>query len=220
LNTILILKTSSTFGEWILNFVKMETKNLSLINTSNKKYAFIFLNYILPILFDLLSKLFKNRLNKFEKYNDIYRLALACIDIVYKFKYIFDSKWVHSNFIEHFLKLMIVNQGSKDTLSDKYLNMGKQLNLFFLFMAMRLGEWYYNKDNYREQSIKEILPPKKKPLSNNICPLCKGELKNPTALKCCGIVHCDVCISSYYKRTNKCPNCNSLIREHLVKIFR
>jgi hypothetical protein len=219
INSILIFKANATFGEYMLNYINLDISGGIPINKTNKKFALIFLNYILPLAFEVLYRLFKDKFSHFKSIYEKVRLINAYIDISYKFKYIFDGKFLHSSFIEHILRIMIVNQGSKAVLSDKFLNIGKQLNLFFLFTAMRLGEWYYSKDKAGEEGVLNIPPPKKK-INNNSCVICKNEITEPVALKCCGIVICEKCINGYMKNKDKCPDCETLLSPTLlVKIF-
>jgi hypothetical protein len=193
INSILVYKFNSTFGDYILNFIRIDSNNMQTVNMSNKKWILILLYYIIPILYDI----FKHKI--IEKI----KLVSAILDLCYKFKFMFDLKFCHSDFIEHILGIMTVNQGNKDNLSDKLLNIGRQLNLFFLYMFMKFGEWYYSKENIVGQTV-EIKPPIKN-IESSVCPTCKNTPNIPCALKCCGIVFCERCISNL----DKCPICKS-----------
>lgn len=117
---------------------------------------------------------------------------------------------------------MTVNKGSKGVLSEMFLNMGRQLNLFFLFMFVRLGEWYYNKEIKNDETAALIEPPERiEGVSDSTCPICKRKLeKKLIAMKCCGCVFCEECITLKLKDIGKCfVCCNSIDERDLVKIF-
>jgi hypothetical protein len=190
------------------------------VNRTSTKYLLVILNYILPLVIDIIYRFTKAKIDKAHIIYERFKLMTAIVDILFKFRYIFDTKFIHSSFLEYLLKLMLVNQGSKEAFSDKFLNIGKQLNLFFLFMVMRLGQWYYNKDKIVEDTTINISAPKRTKKADNICTLCKNEITDPMVSKCCGTVTCESCINTYIQTHNKCSSCNDHIATtQLVKIF-
>lgn len=46
-------------------------------------------------------------------------------------------------------------------------------------------------------------------LEEEVCPICMGEINNPTMLNCCKSVYCFDCITIMLKVKKKCPHCNS-----------
>lgn len=221
INSVLIYKANSNFGEYVLNFVKLDTNTSSLISETNKKYLFITIEYIIPIIYSLISRLRFGFIPKLIKYVKLLKLVKTIIDVLYKFKFIFKPEFIYSDLIEHLLKIMIVNQGTKDTMSDKFLNIGKQLNLFFLYMFIRFGEWYYTKE-VKNETVIEIDPPK---INNravlNKCPICNDGIISPIVVKCCGFVYCDICLREYLKSKEKCLICkNSIDIAKLIKIYK
>lgn len=235
-NSFLIMKANSTFGEYVLNYVKIDTFTANLLTESentNKKLMLIILNYIIPFITDLLSRLINNRTikisqtlaNRLTKALKSIKFIKILVDLGYKLAYIFKNKFIYSDIIDHLLGIMTVAQGSKEAFSDKFLNIGKQLNLFFMYMFIRFGEWFYQKETKNE--IQEEIDP---PLVNNKihpenCPICQNELKRINnilvAARCCGFVFCENCMTNHLNLKSKCPMCSFNINiNHLIKIYQ
>jgi hypothetical protein len=236
INSFLILKANSTFGEFVLNYVKIDTFTANLLTVTenqNKKFLLIILNYIIPFLSDLLSRLINNRtikisqdfIDKFTKILKSIKFIKIILDLGYKLAYIFKNRFIYSDVIDHLLGIMTVAQGSKEAFSDKFLNIGKQLNLFFMYMFIRFGEWFYQKETKNEIQ-EEVEPPlvNKKTHSEN-CPICHNDLKriNNTivAARCCGFVFCENCIINHLNLNAKCPMCSFNINlNYLFRIYQ
>lgn len=231
INSYLLYYANSSFGDYILNFVKISTENANLINSQKNKnilLLYITINYILPLVNDIFAYLMNSKLikiskkieNLFKNLNFYFKSIKIILDLGYKLAYLFKKKFLYTDIVEHLLKLMTVNQGSKEVFSDKFLNVGKQLNLFFLYMFIRIGEWYYQKEN-KIDKVADIKPPIKEEYKE--CPLCKidtSQIQSPIALRCCGYVYCENCINNYMKHHTKCRNCNiSISNVFLIKIY-
>ena len=232
INFLLVWNTNSTFGEYILNFVRMDCDNLELVSKSPNRYkmiVFLFLNYLLPILrtaLSLLLKKFNFRYSeKIENFIKNINTLKIILDLLYKLAFLFSKDFIYYNFIDHLLGLILVNFGSNDNFSDKFLHIGKQINLFLLYMMIRFGEWYYQKEEKQESNIVEIEKPNISiGAKQNKCPMCKintHSIANPKALKCCGYVICENCILSHLKIKNRCPVCQNLINKEnsIVNIY-
>jgi len=149
----------------------------------------------------------------------------AILDLGYKLKYILDGDFLYFDVISHFFNIMTVNKGSTGVVSEKFLHLGRQLNLFFLFMFVRLGEWYYKKESNNEIGVEIEAPGKINSLEikESICPICKSLMNNHSiiAVKCCGTVYCENCIRKEVEESGKCFVCANFIEdEDLVKIFK
>jgi hypothetical protein len=229
-NCFLLVRANSSFGDYILNYVKIDTQDANLINAGKKDrlVLLLILNFVLPFLVDLFSRLLNLKIlklpheieSKFTKLLKYIKTLKIGIDLGYKLAYLFKKKFLYSDFVEHLLGIMRVNQGSKEDFSDKFLNVGKQINLFFLYMFIRMGEWYYQKENKLEKIV-EIIPPAGG--SSKTCPLCRiesSEIKQPVACRCCGFVHCEQCITEHLKTNAKCPSCGFTINSlFLIKMY-
>jgi hypothetical protein len=229
-NCFLLARANSTFGDYILNFVKIDTEEANLINVGGKQrlVLLIVLNFFLPFLNDLFSRLLYLKIikvpaeidSKYTKVLKYFKMIKIGLDLAYKLAYLFKKKFLYSDFVEHILRIMTVNLGSKENFSDKFLNVGKQINLFFLYMFIRMGEWYYQKEN-KMHTIVEIKPPVKENLK--ICPICRQEsleIKQPMATRCCGFVFCEQCITDHLKSNTICPNCGfSISSLFLIKVY-
>jgi hypothetical protein len=168
-------------------------------------------------------KYFKFNTNIIQKIKDFLhrcKIIKILLDLLCKLMYIFKKDFLYADVFDFVLKIMVVNQGSKDT--DKFLNIGKQLNLFFLFIIIRFGEWYYSKETKDENKIVEIDPPKNinKLVEKNNCPICKkSEIESPVAMRCCGYVLCEICVGSN-KTSGKCLVClNKINSNYYIKIY-
>lgn len=236
INSFLILKANSNFGEYVLNYVRIDTLNTNLISVSenkNKKFLLIIINYLIPFIAEIILKLINKKViklsnelkEKFFKIMKTLKILKIFVDLAFKLSYIFRNKLLYSDLVDYLLKIMIVNQGSKESFSDKFLNIGKQINLFFIYMLFRLGEWYYSKDN-KIEVVNEIDPPNSNCKEIKKCPICLKQFeynKNIIALRCCGYVFCESCINTHMDSDflPKCPTCeNSLNNQHLVKIYQ
>lgn len=220
INSLLIFKCGSTFGDYVLNYVKLDTSNLRLVSSGNKKIYFIAISYLIPIFYEIVSKLSFSDHRQWKKITKIFILAKQILDLIYNLSFVFIKSFTYSDVIEHLLGIMTVNEGSKKALSDQILNLGKQINLFFLYIFIKLGEWYYSKET-KSSDVVEIEPPKRhiKNISEN-CPVCSNQIIQPTAVKCCGCVYCDTCIKSALKKSDQCPVCKNEISElDLIRIF-
>lgn len=243
INSFLIYRTNSTLGEFVLNFIKIDSNEGNVISDKSNGYKVLYLiciEYIIPLFIELIpkvliylknftwtsstsSRIINNKLSRFFKqFINSIRLLRIFIDLAYKLKYIFDKDFLYFDSLSHLLRIMVVNKGSKGVLSEKFLNVGRQLNLFFLFMFIRLGEWYYKKEIKNEEGSIEIDAPQKiEGIANSKCPLCKNRLeKDLIAVKCCGCVYCDGCVKRLMQESKKCYTCGNLMDEkNLVKIF-
>lgn len=199
-----------------------------------KAVSYILLNYLLPSIIELVPKLLKlstrssNR--KLQNMCNFVKVVKICVDLLYRLRYIFKNKFLYSDIVDHLLGIMLVNQGEK----DKIITMGKQLNLFLLFMFIKVGEWYYSKEN-KSEVIVEVDPPRRDVTNNNIrvahsdthtevvnsCLIGHSHtIKSPQAVRCCGFVFCENCIENYLKTSSKCPNCLNVInKQYLIKIY-
>ena len=88
---------------------------------------------------------------------------------------------------------------------------------------MRIGEWYYKKDD-KNETILELPPPKKTENTNNQCPICQINstlILDPYVTKCCGFVFCQICINKAIKEQNKCRTCSNFLNNScIVKIYK
>lgn len=220
LNSLLILKCNSNFGEYVLNYVKMDTSSMKLISDSPKKIPLIVICYVLPIIVELVSKFKFSESAQGKRIIKALKVIHQLLDVVYNLKYVFSTSFPYSNIVEHLLGFMTVNQGNKDLLSDKILNFGQQINLFFLYIFIKLGEWYYSNET-KSNDIVQIEPPKR--TINNVtgdCAICASEIKRPVAVKCCGYVFCEECIMNSMKRKDECPMCkNDLSELDIIRIY-
>lgn len=247
---------NGTLGEFVLNFVKFDTISNKLANEipNNKIYAYLFLKYFLPIIYEIimiiLKKLtFSNSTFKLQAINKILSFFNLILEYYYKFKYIFFDEFPYFSFLDYVFQFMTINKGSTGSFKDKFLNIGKQLNLFLLFIFIRLGEWYYSKDSTENRSI-DIEPPAidktiKKTLNSGI------EIKNPNeslfktgkcfmcnkrpdnneilVLICCGLMFCENCYKNKREKLQnnklrpddfKCPICDKkIIETSFVKVY-
>ncbi|ODN03666.1 Peroxisome assembly protein 12 [Orchesella cincta] len=100
-------------------------------------------------------------------------------------------------------------------------------------------EWWYNDDRRARVTIASVpVPPaphsahtaenkdvqnivKLRPEDMDKCPLCRKQLKNPTAISVSGMVYCYGCILPYLRKESMCPLtklvCNS---NHLIRIYQ
>lgn len=227
INSALIFKSGSNFGEYVLNYVKLDTKKTHLIE-KKQKILYIFLEFLLPLILEIIRKLKsyfvfgefkKEKIDKIIKNLSIVR---NLIDIFYYLKFILEKDFIYSNLVEHILGIMTVNRGSNDVISDKILNFGKQINLFFLYIFIKFGEWYFSKESQANDSVVAIEPPARK-INNNssFCPVCKeSNIKEPVAVKCCGYVYCDNCLKNALKIKEQCSMCeNELLETDIIKIY-
>ena len=211
----------------------METSSLHLINelTNNKRKAIskllliIFFEHIIPLLNYLFHKygnrfLISNKLKSIIKNFEIFKI---CLDLIYKFIYLFKDKFIYANIIQHILGIMIVNKGSKEAFSDKFLNIGKQINLFIIFLFLRIGEWYYNKEIENNNSPVKLKSPEKIITTKYACPIClinSSEISSVYAARCCGYIFCELCIKNHLKLYNSCFFCKNASNEsELIKIY-
>jgi len=235
INSYSIFKLNSTLGEFILNYVKLDTQSRSLINEkSNKKLImYLLINYFLPVLNDviriILKKLnFTKSLQNMEFLNKLMSFLHLLIEYYFKIRYIFSSDFTYFSFVDFLFNYMTINKGSTGSFSDKFLNIGKQINLFLLFIFIRLGEWYYSKDTSENKSIQIETPVVEKTEKHSIrtgneyenenmnlgkvlfhkgkCFICGKRPNNDELLVliCCGMMFCETC---YKIKINK-------IREH------
>ncbi len=255
MNSYLILKINSSLGEFVLNFVKFDIQNKILVNenSNNKAIAYLFINFIFPVLFDLIKILLKKfnfmqLLGKFEIIQKIATFFNLILDYYFKLRYIFfaDSKFF--SFIDFLFKYMTINKGSTGSFSEKFLNIGKQINIFLLFIMIRIGEWYFSKDSNTDNkqiniavplveksvmksvnngSLKEI---PQKTFSKGKCIFCDKKLNNDEILVliCCGLIFCQTCsktnMDKIYKNKSSeslnCPTCTKRIGEtSYIKIY-
>ncbi len=144
---------------------------------------------------------------------------------------------------------MTINKGSTGNFTDKFLTIGKQLNLFLLFIFIKIGEWYYSKDSNENKNI-EIEPPVvdkviKRNKNSGIkienpseilfkkgrCFMCS---KKPSSdeilvLICCGLMFCEYCYKAKREKIQKnvltpedfkCPLCDKkIVDTSFVKIY-
>jgi hypothetical protein len=115
---------------------------------------------------------------------------------------------------------MIVNNSGANSENNESLDLSKQFNLFLLYLFIKIGEWYYSKDEI-ESNITEVNPPKRSKYSvSNQCPICSSQIIEPVFLKCCGVVFCENCLLNYMKKTKICPvSKDQISSESYVKIY-
>jgi len=127
-------------------------------------------------------------------------------EIYFKFKYLFSKDNLFFNVFDYFFNYIIINKGTTGSFSDKFLNFGKQINLFLMFIFIRLGEWYYSKES-NENKVHEIIPPfrindikaikdsNKIELNKGKCFICKKfpEKESLFLTLCCGNIICNEC---------------------------
>ncbi len=236
-----------------MNFIKIDTIKGELLSggtsysifNNRKLYSLITSEYFLPIVIELITKIFKvlknfqflsqSRIFKNRFVNSLSRIipklitilkwCKVILDLGYKLKYILDKDFLYFDVISHLLNVMTVNKGSTGVVSEKFLHLGRQMNLFFLFMFVRLGEWYYKKEPNNEIGL-EIEAPEKiisAEIKESICPICKSLMNNQSiiAVKCCGTAYCENCIRKDVEESGKCFVCANFIEdEDLVKIFK
>lgn len=171
------------------------------------------------------------------------------LEYYYKFKYIFFQEFIYFSFIDHVFQYMTINKGSTGNFTDKFLNIGKQLNLFLLFIFIRIGEWYYSKES-TENKNSEIEPPVvektiKRSLSSGIeienpsetsfkkgkCFMCNKKPSNDEILVliCCGLMFCENCYKDKRDKIQKnnlsseefkCPVCGKkIVDTSFVKVY-
>lgn len=227
LNSYLIYKMNSTFGEFILNFVKYDTHSNILIGEkpNMKIHFYLIVRFLLPILYDLMKLIIKKlNLSKLlatiQKITKTFCFLSLISELIYKFIYIFDTNFTYFTFIDHIFKMMTINKGTTGNVSDKFLNIGKQLNLFLLFIFLRLGEWYYSKDSSDNKTY-EIEAPldirdkdlnsenvQNKKIINRKCFICEKfpKLENVMLSICCGLIFCEECYLKENNQSNKSQN--------------
>lgn len=219
-----------------MNFIKIDVKSAVVLTESNRKDKIIFLiiiEYIIPFISEIISKILYNKTkqskaNDYSKFKEILKLihhfksAISVVNLIYNLTFIFKSDFLYNNFRDHLLKIMIVNQGSKESFSDKFLNIGKQLNLFFLYMVIRFSEWFLQRNKQKsDETITEVEPPRNVNKQNikNECPICHSKtnlIKNQIVLSCCGFIYCEECL----KNKHKCKICETNIETIItIKIF-
>jgi hypothetical protein len=256
INSYLILNLDATLGEFVLNFIKFDTQTNKLANEipNNKVYVYLIVKYFLPIIYEIIQIIlkkfnFSKTIHRLEIINKIINFLNLILEYYYKFKYIFLQEFTYFSFFDYIFQYMTINKGSTGSFKDKFLNIGKQLNLFLLFIFIRLGEWYYSKDSSENTSI-EIEPPTvektiKKTLSpgvkignpketlfnNGKCFICNNKPNNYEILVliCCGLMFCEKCYKNKREKIQKntfcsedfkCPLCDKkIIDTSFVKVY-
>jgi hypothetical protein len=89
-----------------------------------------------------------------------------------------------------------------------------------LFLFIKLGEWYYSKEESDDRIVDVTPPTRQRNTINNICPICNNQIIEPILLKCCGVVVCENCLVTLMKTKKICPiSMNEINTDLIVKIY-
>jgi len=89
-----------------------------------------------------------------------------------------------------------------------------------LFLFIKLGEWYYSKEENDDRVIDVTPPIRQRKTNNNICPICNNHIIDPVLVKCCGVVFCENCLVTMMKTKKNCPiSKNEINTDFIVKIY-
>ena len=247
---------NATLGEFVLNFVKFDSQTNKLANEipNNKVLAYLLIKCFLPIVYEIIKIIlrkfnFSKTIQRMEITNKLISFLNFILEYYYKFKYIFFQDFTYFSFIDHIFQYMTINKGSTGSFTDKFLNIGKQLNLFLLFIFIRIGEWYYSKDSTEVRNIEIESPVVDKTIKRTInsgieienpsetlfrkgkCFMCDKKPNNDQilVLVCCGLIFCENCYKVKREKILKnimnpeefkCPICNKkIIETSFVKVY-
>lgn len=154
----------------------------------------------------------------FLKIYPFVNMAWESINFVYSIKYLLDPKSKFYSVLYHILKQEVTKIDEENlenqTRSSMLMDMWKKYFVFFIYLATKFIEWYFDSDRRRNEIIKSnenisVDPPFKEEDNSqtlkNICPICNKKISFPSCLDVCGYVFCQACIIDYVKRHYRCP---------------
>ncbi len=183
------------------NIIYIDNSNKKLISKNKPKLFAYF-------IFNILISIFKYLINEYENIKIIIEKLKFYSEIIIKFLYIFNSKFLYSNYIDYIFNLNKINNKPNNNKLLKFI-----FFVFFIIVKYYNINYENNKGFSIPLNINSLIKKKKKLNWNNEklngkCFYCKKIYQKPIAMRCCGYIYCKKCGYKYCQ-----PNCFSCKRK-------
>ena len=224
LNSLFLFKFSCDIGEYFMKFIQLDTLHLTPFNKQDLRFKMIY-----SIIKYLTIPLFMEYGQNYNMKTKVISTLYFIIDIIYKLMYIFRQKVIFFDCLSHLFNLFTINEGNNHINDDFLYSNSKQLNMFLLFLFMKVGEWFYSKRNENKEKVVINLPqtaslhnlinsnenPYLDSIKTNIviCNKCNKHPNSPVICRLCGKVFCMICINLVISNSlnEQTPCCNIFI---------